>query len=142
MLLRSLSLCLCVSVAVWAGADPQRYMKDVRELASPTMKGRGDGTPELEQAARYIAKQFQAAGLEPLNGKSYLQPFTLSVGALMGPGNVFRVGANGKSESLRAGEDFVPLSFSSRSDVEGQVDRKSTRLNSSHIQKSRMPSSA
>ena len=37
-------------------------------------------------------------------------------------------------EQLKQGKDILYISFSS--------DRKSTRLNSSHIQKSRMPSSA
>ena len=38
---------------------------------------------------------------------------------------------------IRAGEKFGNLTIE-----KGKVDRKSTRLNSSHIQKSRMPSSA
>ena len=48
---------------------------------------------------------------------------------------------------LRLGLDLVPVRGVVRRSVPGtgmgvQLDRKSTRLNSSHIQKSRMPSSA
>ena len=45
--------------------SPARYMKDVVYLASDEMKGRGDGSPELDQAADYIAEQFRLAGLSP-----------------------------------------------------------------------------
>src|SRR6266446_10288337 len=42
-----------------------RYLKDVTYLASDEMKGRGDGSPELDRAADYIAGQFRLAGLSP-----------------------------------------------------------------------------
>ena len=45
---------------------------------------------------------------------------------------------NRKSSVVRSLEDLAPLAH----DVGVRLDRKSTRLNSSHIQKSRMPSSA
>src|SRR5712692_6091452 len=78
--LRSWRLCvrilpaICAAAIAWAGADSARYIRDVRQLAAPEMKGRGAGGPELEKAAQYIAREFQAAGLQPLNGGSYLQP--------------------------------------------------------------------
>src|SRR5712692_7288721 len=65
---------ICLAAIAWAGADSERYLRDVRQLAAPEMKGRGAGSPELEKAAQYMARQFQAAGLQPLNGGSYLQP--------------------------------------------------------------------
>lgn len=40
-------------------------MAHVTALASPEMRGRGVGSPELRQAADYIAAQFAAIGLEP-----------------------------------------------------------------------------
>lgn len=46
-------------------------------LASDSLKGRGNYTPELQQAARYIAAAFREDGLWFLPGdSSYLQPFT------------------------------------------------------------------
>ena len=44
--------------------------------------------------------------------------------------------------ALRRRFDFVPLMPDTRDAPGAPLDRKSTRLNSSHIQKSRMPSSA
>ena len=35
--------------------DPDRFLAHVKYLASEQLKGRANGTPELEAAARYIA---------------------------------------------------------------------------------------
>ena len=116
---------LCVSLALaaacWTGADGQRYVRDVRELARPEMKGRASGSPELEKAAQYLARGFQAAGLQPPQGKSYLQPFTVSTGAILGKGNLFEVRNGVETQVLRPGEDFLPFAFSSRSAAAGGV---------------------
>jgi hypothetical protein len=44
----------------------ERMMNTVRALASPDMKGRGAGTPELERAAASIAAAMKDSGLEVL----------------------------------------------------------------------------
>jgi len=45
-------------------------------LADDAMEGRGTGTAGFDRAAAYVADQFKALQLEPLNG-SYLQPLTI-----------------------------------------------------------------
>jgi hypothetical protein len=117
----SLALLLGAAAVVWADADAQRYLRDVRTLAAPEMKGRGDGSPELQKAARYIAAQFQAAGLQPLNGQSWFQPFSVSTGATLGSNNRFEIQVGGQTRTLRAGVDFLPFSFSSRTTVSGEI---------------------
>ena len=52
-----------------------RMMSTIKYLASEELKGRGLGTPEIDQAAEYIAQQFEEAGLNPVNG-TYYQKFT------------------------------------------------------------------
>lgn len=52
---------------------PPEYLPDAllghaRELSAENMEGRGLGTRGLDQAAAYIADQFAAAGLQPING--------------------------------------------------------------------------
>ncbi|MGR3174952.1 MAG: M20/M25/M40 family metallo-hydrolase [Candidatus Scalindua sp.] len=42
-----------------------RMLKDIEYLASEELKGRGLGTPGLDKAAAYIARQFSDAGLRP-----------------------------------------------------------------------------
>ena len=51
-------------------ATEARLRKDVTFLAAPELKGRGNGYPELEQAARRIEKELKALGL-----KTQLQHF-------------------------------------------------------------------
>ncbi len=43
----------------------ERMMETIRFLASEDLGGRGFGTPGLDKAADYIAKEFKAAGLAP-----------------------------------------------------------------------------
>ena len=75
--------------AVWADSNSQftaqEFLDPIKYLASDQLKGRGDGTPELDKAARYIAHHFHKVGLKPGgdNG-TYLQHFTLVVGAKLG----------------------------------------------------------
>jgi len=101
--------------------DAQRYLAHVKFLASETMRGRATGSPELEKAAAYIAKQFKAAGLQPVDGKSYLQAFPVTTNAKLGPNNRFEYTENGKAVTLKFDEDFIPFNFSSRAKVSGEV---------------------
>src|SRR5665213_880057 len=68
--LLSLALLACVLEA--SEIKPETYLAHIKYLASPELKGRRTGTPELEKAAAYIARQFHSAGLKPV-GASYMQ---------------------------------------------------------------------
>lgn len=57
---------------------PGPFMRHVGYLASAEMEGRGLGSRGLEEAALYIADQFRAAGLQPVNG-AFLQRWRESV---------------------------------------------------------------
>jgi len=46
-------------------------------LASPSMKGRSNGEPELDITVNYLATQARLLGLKPANGNSFLQPYTV-----------------------------------------------------------------
>ena len=46
-------------------------------LASPSMKGRSNGGPELEITVNFLASQAKLMGLKPANGTSYLQPYSV-----------------------------------------------------------------
>lgn len=56
----------------------KRMMKHIEFMASDDMKGRGLGTPELDQVADYIAKQFKEYGLQPM-GENYFQEFSTKI---------------------------------------------------------------
>jgi hypothetical protein len=97
-------------------AEPQftskEFLEPIKFLASDKLKGRGDGTKELDEAAQYIAKHFKKFGLTPAgdNG-TYLQHFKITVGAQIGPNNSVTY-QRGDIRTTLAAQDFVPFSFS------------------------------
>jgi len=52
-------------------SEPQftskEFLEPIKFLASDKLKGRGDGTKELDEAADYIAKRFRKYGLKPVS---------------------------------------------------------------------------
>src|SRR5207245_5905334 len=86
-----------------------RYLEHVKYLASDEMKGRGDGSPELDKAAGYIASQFRLWGLRPMGDNStYFQHFEITTGAQIGP----KTSAQLNQTSLKINDDFVAIPFS------------------------------
>jgi hypothetical protein len=101
-----------------AGISASRYLDNVRYLASDEMKGRGDGTPELNRAADYIASQFRLWGLLPMgDNDTYFQSFEITTGAEPGPHSLLQV--NG--DALKVNRDFAPVMFSSSADVDAPL---------------------
>jgi len=118
----ALSVLLCA--AAWAASasiDPRVFLDDVKFLASPEMRGRGDGSPELEKAAAYIAGKFRAFGLRPVGGDGFYQAFNLTTSARLGPDNRFVYTADGIEVRLPFREDFTPLNFSASGPMMGRV---------------------
>ena len=48
----------------------KQMVKDITFLASDDLKGRANFSPEIDNAANYIAQRFADIGLQPFNGKS------------------------------------------------------------------------
>lgn len=65
-----------------ARLDADRLAADLRFLAADELLGRRAGSPSAEVAARYIAEQFRASGVEPVPGAEdgYFQPVRLRDG--------------------------------------------------------------
>ena len=101
--------------------DPSVYLDDVKFLASPELRGRGTGSPELEKAADFIGGKFREFGLKPADGKSFFQSFPVVVGAKLGKDNRFQFTQDGRPATLRCPEDFVPLNISSSGKLAGAV---------------------
>jgi hypothetical protein len=122
-----LVLPLSLALSLWAAEKPlisaDHLRQHVEFLASPQMKGRDTGSPELARASKYIADHFKRAGLAPGMDKSYLQTFTVTVGAKMGPKNQARVVIQNPKAPMpqiayRAGADYAPLNFSDTGEAE------------------------
>jgi len=71
-------------------------------LTSPYFWGRGYTNDGMQKAADFLAAQFKNYGLQPMNGNSYLQPFSYPVNTF--PGKM-EVNVNGKD--LVPGKDFI-----------------------------------
>ncbi len=103
-------------VALLAGATaareirPDALLDHIKFLASDELKGRGNGTEELERAADYIAAQFESGGLEPggRNG-SWFQPFELNAGLIVGQANRLAIEHRGTTVRFDLGTSYYPL---------------------------------
>jgi len=100
----------------------EEFIEQIKYLASDQLQGRGDGTPQLDEAANYLAKHFRKFGLKPAgdNG-TFLQHFTLVVGAKIGEHNSVTFKSGAHEESLNLQENFVPISFSSNSTIDAPL---------------------
>jgi aminopeptidase YwaD len=96
----------------------ERYLQHVSFLASDDLEGRGNGTPELERAADYIASQFRSYGLQPAgdNG-SYFQKFEITVQREFGGKNTLQISGVARERD----KDFVTIPLSSTGTYEGPV---------------------
>ncbi|MBZ5562043.1 MAG: M20/M25/M40 family metallo-hydrolase [Acidobacteriia bacterium] len=91
----------------------QEFLNPVKVLASDKMKGRGDGSRQLNEAARYIEGRFKKFGLEPAgDSRTYFQHFPITVGAKLGSKNHLTYEGAGAHVALKPGRDFIPFSFS------------------------------
>ncbi len=96
-----------------AQISPQTYLAEVKYLASPELKGRATGSPELEKAAGYISGLFKSFGLKPVSGADYEQPFMVTVNAHLGPDNHLNADdagtkvVSGRQARLRSVQLFV-----------------------------------
>src|SRR5690242_823607 len=119
--LRPLALQAVAFAAVAFGAtitiDPKLYLDDVKYLASPELRGRLTGSPELEKAAGYLRAKYELLGLQPVGG-SFEQSFPATTDAKLGPANKFSFTENGRSVTLGSG-DFVPFNFSQTGKLSG-----------------------
>ena len=73
-------LCACSNVeerVPAAGITAGVLARHIKELSSDAYEGRAPSSPGEEKTVRYIAAEFEAAGLAPGNGGSYFQPVPL-----------------------------------------------------------------
>src|SRR5690349_17289548 len=129
----ALILSLALSVAVFAQQPGQpsvdRLRNTIMYLASDALEGRRTGTQGANDAAHYIAAEFNMLGLRPgmpgggrtrgENRARYLQPFPYVSKVELGKHNLFFVNS-GRADDIaqfKVGEDWMPLGFSSNDEV-------------------------
>jgi hypothetical protein len=109
-------VCLALSALTFSASPrfgAEAYLRHIRYLASDNLKGRANGSPELNQAAEYIAKQFRAAGLKPAgDNATFLQIFGVATGSELGSDNKLAIRAGAQSMEAALRREFVPIATS------------------------------
>src|SRR5689334_1773064 len=122
-----LTTLLLASLAV-VGQEASRIQQDVSYLASDALDGRRTGTAGANDAARYIAGEFERAGLHPgINAAGaekrrqmmarYLQQSPCVSGRRLSTGSELRFIASDAALTLEAGSDWMPLGISANGNV-------------------------
>ncbi len=114
----TLLLATFAAVAQQSELEPSaaKLQQHVSYLASDALDGRRTGTAGANEAAKYIAGEFERLGLRP-GVAQYLQTFPYVSGVTLGPGNVLST-SNG---SFQVGNDWVPLAYSANGKVTGEI---------------------
>src|SRR5216684_3727003 len=91
-------------------------------IASEEFNGRGNGTPELNMAAAYIADVFQKSGLQPAGDPgSFYQHFQI-YSSILGLNNDVRIHRPGDTDlKLAVRTDFIPEHWSVSGSVTGSL---------------------
>lgn len=121
----------CVAlVAQQPAPQPDLLRQHITYLASDKLEGRRTGTPGANDAAIYIAREFERYGLgtivELSQAKStaefaYQQRFPYVAGVELGQGSVLKTRLNTKNGDaivLKPGVDWMPLAFSPNGSLE------------------------
>lgn len=104
---------ITLTVPLTAGEPSSLFLRHLRFLASDEMRGRGNGRPELEIAADYIARQFEEYGLLPAGDDgAFFQEFQITTGYRQGENNKLTLfGLPDQPEHLELGRDYWPLTY-------------------------------
>src|SRR5579863_6132134 len=101
-----------------AAIRPEALRADMRFLADDLLEGRGTGTRGHEIAAKFMASEFEAMGLEPAgDGGSYFQNVRLRAIEPDRGSTTLSLWRGGKEQVLIFGQDFISLVDPGRAEV-------------------------
>ena len=107
-----------ISSSVAFAQDLSFGRKMVDTLTSPYFWGRGYTKEGMKKAADFLSNEFKAYGLAPMDGKSFLQPFSYLVNTF--PGKM-EVNLNGMD--LIPGKDFIISPESRGAEASGKLEK-------------------
>ena len=94
----------------------------VRALAHDSMRGRDTPSPELEEAARYVADRLQGFGVRPAVSDSFLQWYSITTVEQGEDGEQRAVLSGPDTEvELELGSDFVPMGVGPEAEARGAI---------------------
>ncbi|HZY37712.1 MAG TPA: M28 family peptidase [Mucilaginibacter sp.] len=115
----TLTVFLCLAIQSSNAQDSTFARKMVDTLSSSYFWGRGYTKDGMHKAADFLQSQLKSFGVAPMDGKSYLQPFSYSVNTF--PGKM-EVAINGVQ--LVPGQDFIVSADSRGAKGEGKLLQK------------------
>ena len=118
---RRLAGLLLLAPLLFAAGDPdgKRWWSYVAFLADDKLEGRNTGSEGHRQAARYVAGEFESAGLQPAGVNGYMQPVRFLTRQIVEEKSSLALVRNGKPEPLKLGED---ANLSTRTDLAAHID--------------------
>ena len=102
-----------------AAITPELAHRYVFTLAADSLLGRDTPSRELDIAAQFIAEEFEASGLLPVNG-SYLHDVGLGVVSL-GPDNQLFITRDGAERSYTIKRQFTPFDMTANGEASGEI---------------------
>ena len=106
------------------GIKPEAIRAHVKFLADDLLEGRGTGARGYDIAAKYIAAQFEAMGLEPAGvDGTFFQPIHFRSAVVVPEETTLKVVRNGQEETLIWGQDYYSNGdvSQSASQISGQI---------------------
>ncbi len=85
--------------------EGDRWWSHIQVLADDNMEGRNTGSPGHLRAARFLAGEFEKAGLKPAGVNGYLQPVKFKVAQIDEEHSSLAMVRDGKVTALKLGED-------------------------------------
>src|SRR5271170_4287140 len=97
----------------WSAAG-KRWWSHIEYLASDELEGRNVGSPGFEKAARYVASEFERAGLAPAGSNGYFQPVKFTQVSLDESKSSLSIVRDEKPQPVTLGSEAI-LGFSAES---------------------------
>lgn len=98
---------------------PELVRDYITFLASDSLKGRSTPSPELDTAGAFIARNFKANRLSPVNG-SYFQNVLLGKVSL-GEDNQLKIVKDGIEKSFSIKDEFVPFEMTANKSIDAPI---------------------
>jgi len=99
--------------------EGKRWWSHIEFLASDDLQGRNTGSEGHLKAARYIASEYERAGLKPAGTSGYFQPVPFNVDQIVEEQSSLALLRDGKREPLTLGEEAT---FSLRGDIQPDTE--------------------
>jgi hypothetical protein len=103
--------------AAMATIHPEALRADIRFLSDDLLEGRGTAMRGYDIAAKFIATQMEGLGLQPAGDSgTYYQEVPLRQSQIDQGASSLTLTRDGKSESLKLAEEFLPITDPGRGD--------------------------